>query len=215
MALHGKNLIGNDTSASGEATFRAINPATTEALEPAFTEATNLEINRALEKAEGAFRAYRQKSPAEIADFLDKIADEIVELGDELIERAVAETGLPAGRITGERGRTVGQLKMFAGVVREGSWVNARIDTALPDREPVPLWCLEPVIFRWLSPWPAAIRHRHWLPAARSLSKRTPHTPAPPSSSAMQSMQRRLRPTCRLARFPLSRGSPTGSASSW
>jgi NADP-dependent aldehyde dehydrogenase len=138
MALHGKNLIGNDTSASGEATFRAINPATTEALEPAFTEATNLEINRALEKAEGAFRAYRQKSPAEIADFLDKIADEIVELGDELIERAVAETGLPAGRITGERGRTVGQLKMFAGVVREGSWVNARIDTALPDREPVP-----------------------------------------------------------------------------
>ncbi|MCA1597376.1 MAG: aldehyde dehydrogenase (NADP(+)), partial [Chloroflexi bacterium] len=75
--------------------------------------------------------------PAEqIAAFLDRIADEIVALGDDLIERATRETALPLPRLTGERARTVSQLQMFAGVVREGSWVDARIDRALPDRKP-------------------------------------------------------------------------------
>lgn len=138
MELHGQNLIGNDVSADGQDTFHARNPATGDPLHPAVTDATNAEINRALEKAEGAFRIYRQKTPDEIAAFLERIGDEIVALGDALIERTCSETGLPAARITGERGRTVGQLKLFAGVLHDGSWVEARIDTALPDREPVP-----------------------------------------------------------------------------
>ena len=59
-------------------------------------------------------------------------------LGDALIERCTAETALPAARITGERGRTCGQLKMFAQLLRDGWWVDARIDTAQPQRQPLP-----------------------------------------------------------------------------
>src|SRR5690606_13892529 len=89
-------------------------------------------------KAHEAFAIYRKKSGKEKAIFLDTIADEILNLGDDLIERCSAETGLPQARIISERARTMGQLKLFATVVREGSWVDARIDTALPDREPSP-----------------------------------------------------------------------------
>src|SRR5690606_14382611 len=69
-------------------------------------------------------------------------------LGDTLIERTTLETGLPAARIVGERGRTCAQLRLFAATVREGSWVDARIDTALPERQPVP----RPDIRRMLKP---------------------------------------------------------------
>ncbi len=72
------------------------------------------------------------------ADFLDRIAEEILALGDALIERCGLESGLPPGRLTGERGRTMNQLRLFAEVLREGSWVEARIDPALPDRTPIP-----------------------------------------------------------------------------
>ncbi len=72
------------------------------------------------------------------AAFLEHIADEIMGLGDTLIERAHAETALPAARLTGERARSVNQLKMFAAAARDGSWVDARIDRALPDRQPLP-----------------------------------------------------------------------------
>ena len=77
---------------------------------------------------------FRRRSAEARAAFLEKIADEIMALGDELLQRAHVESGLPIDRLTGERGRTVGQLRLFAGVVREGSWCDARIDTALPDR---------------------------------------------------------------------------------
>ena len=66
------------------------------------------------------------------------MAAEIEALGDALLARAQAETGLPLPRLTGERARTCGQLRLFAAVVREGSWVDARIDPALPDRQPLP-----------------------------------------------------------------------------
>jgi len=79
-----------------------------------------------------------KKSIEERAVFLETIADEILAAGDDLINRAMAETGLPAARLTGERGRTMMQLKMFAQLLREGSWVDARIDTAIPDRQPLP-----------------------------------------------------------------------------
>ena len=119
-------------------TFQAINPATNEMLEGDFPVATEDQINQAVDEASKAFDIYRKKTKEEIANFLDKVADEIMNLGDELLERCHLETALPLPRLQGERGRTVNQLKLFASVVREGSWVDARIDTSIPDRAPLP-----------------------------------------------------------------------------
>ncbi len=138
MIVTGQNIIGSEFSAAGNNEFYGIDPATGQPLPVAFTEATDVEIEEACRRAEAAFEIYRRKSGAERAAFLEAIADEIMALGDELIERCRQETALPAGRLTGERGRTVGQLRLFAGVLREGSWVGARIDPALPERQPLP-----------------------------------------------------------------------------
>jgi NADP-dependent aldehyde dehydrogenase len=118
--------------------FRGINPATEEALDPPFEEAAAPELERACASAWEAFDIFRETSLEARAAFLEAIAAGILALGDELIERATAETGLPRGRIEGERGRTVGQLRLFAQVVREGSWLDARIDPAQPARTPLP-----------------------------------------------------------------------------
>lgn len=138
MELTGLNLIGFERSGSGTHNFRASNPASLQPLEPLFLEATEAEVNVAVEKAESAALAYRNRSNEERAVFLDAIAEEILSLGDALITRCMTETALPEARLTGERGRTVNQLKLFAAVVREGSWVDARIDPAMPDRQPMP-----------------------------------------------------------------------------
>lgn len=138
MTLHGKNFIGNSLSAEGEQTLTASNPATGAALDGAFVVATATEIDRAVNLASQAFPAFRALSAEVRATFLEAIAEEILAIGDSLLERANAETGLPLARLTGERGRTVGQLKLFANIVREGSWVQAKIDPALPDRKPLP-----------------------------------------------------------------------------
>ena len=138
MELNGKNLIGGKLSAQGKATFAANNPATGEALGPVFFEASQGEVNQALRGAESSFEVFRRQSPERVAAFLDGIAEEILHLGDDLLQRANAETALPEQRLLGERTRTVGQLKMFAGLVREGSWVEACIDRALPERKPLP-----------------------------------------------------------------------------
>ncbi|MCU7550167.1 aldehyde dehydrogenase (NADP(+)) [Chitinophagaceae bacterium LB-8] len=138
MELTGKNMIGNKLSNESNATFFCENPATGKKLEPAFYEASPNEINEAIEKANHAFQQYRNKTGKEKAEFLEAIADEILALNDQLIVRAMEESGLPEARLTGERGRTVGQLKLFAQLLREGSWVDARIDTADPDRKPLP-----------------------------------------------------------------------------
>ncbi|MGI9173935.1 MAG: aldehyde dehydrogenase (NADP(+)) [Rhodothermales bacterium] len=138
MDLHGQNLVAARRSAKSETTYTATNPTTGETLKPSFHEATPDEINQAAEAATEAFHADQNKTPAERDALLEAIAEEIEALGDTLVERVVAETALPEGRVKGERGRTTGQLRLFADVVREGSWVNARIDTALPDREPLP-----------------------------------------------------------------------------
>ena len=134
--LHGHHLIAGARSADARPTLRATDPASGEPLNPAFAEATPGEIDRALQRAEAAFRADRRQPAETRAALLDAVASEIEALGDALVDRATAETGLPAGRIQGERGRTCGQLRLFASVVRDGSWVDARIDTALPDRQP-------------------------------------------------------------------------------
>jgi alpha-ketoglutaric semialdehyde dehydrogenase len=123
---------------SNSGKFYAINPSNNEQLEGEFTNATESQIDDVVKKAQQAFDIYRKKDKDSVATFLDCIADEIVNLGDELLERCHLETALPLARLQGERGRTVGQLKLFASVVREGSWVDARIDTAIPDRIPLP-----------------------------------------------------------------------------
>lgn len=139
MKLLGTSLVPQDPSPEeGTSTFTAVNPATGEALDPQFHEASEATVSRAATAAGQAFIAYRATAPEARAAFLRAIADEIVGLGDMLIGRAGVETGLPEGRLTGERGRTVGQLRMFADLLEEGSWVEARIDTALPDRLPLP-----------------------------------------------------------------------------
>lgn len=138
MELTGKNLIGNEESGKGANTFFAKNPATQEDLSTAFQEATISEVAEAITKAKLAFQIYRAKSNEEMAVFLETIAENILELGDTLIKRCMLETALPEARLTGERMRTVSQLRLFASVVREGSWVDARIDTAIPGRLPVP-----------------------------------------------------------------------------
>lgn len=138
MPLHGKNIIGFDLSAEGSDTFRALNPAGGEELDGEFHLATSEELDRALEAADRTFRSRVHGDPAQTAGMLDRIAQEMEALGDELVQRAVAETALPASRIKMERGRTCGQLRMFAELVREGSWVDARIDRAQPRRRPMP-----------------------------------------------------------------------------
>ncbi len=106
--------------------------------EPNFYEATSEEINQAVELASNAFREFKNTSGSKKAAFLNAIADEILALDEELVQTYCSETGLPEGRAKGERGRTVGQLRAFAELVQEGSWVEATIDTALPDRTPLP-----------------------------------------------------------------------------
>lgn len=138
MELKGSNIIGFGYSSEGTVAIQAVNPETGETLGPLFYNATEEELSAATSLAEDAFAVYRHKSGKEKGAFLRAIAEEIESLGDELIQRYTSETGLPAGRATGERGRTCGQLRLFAQLVEEGSWVNAKIDPAMPDRQPLP-----------------------------------------------------------------------------
>jgi NADP-dependent aldehyde dehydrogenase len=138
MELHGKNVIGGIFSGENSKTFHGVDPSTSTTLEPAFYEATDSEIDAALVGAEKAFSVYRSKTPEQRATFLEKVAEEVEALGEALIDRADAETALGRPRLSGERGRTVGQLRMFASLIRKGSWVDARIDHADPNRTPVP-----------------------------------------------------------------------------
>lgn len=138
MSLHGFSLLAGTPGHPGGHTFHAVNPSTSAVMEPPFHEALFDEVARTLDASAEAFAEYRLRSGAERATFLETIASEIEALGDTLIHRAHAESGLPLARLTGERGRTCGQLRLFAQVLREGSWVDARIDPALPDRQPLP-----------------------------------------------------------------------------
>ena len=138
MEIHGKNIIGFELSGSGEKTFSAFNPRAGEAIPPAFFEAQESEVNRALDLAATAAPQLRKLSAEQIADFLTQVREEIAGIGDSLIERAAEETALDKGRLTGERERTLNQIGLFVNIVQEGSWVDARIDPALPDRKPLP-----------------------------------------------------------------------------
>jgi 2,5-dioxopentanoate dehydrogenase len=96
------------------------------------------EINKILAQSSKAFATYRHFSGKQKAAFLRAIAEEIELLGETLINTASRESNLPTARFMGERGRTIGQLRLFADYIEEGSWVDATIDTAIPDRQPLP-----------------------------------------------------------------------------
>ena len=135
--IDGAMLIGG-TSRQASARFAAIDPATGESLSPDFSSAGADAVAEAAALAEAAFPAYAATDPETRAAFLDRVAAAILAIGDDLIARAMRETGLPRARLEGERGRTIGQLRMFAGLVRQGDWLDATIDPALPDRQPLP-----------------------------------------------------------------------------
>ena len=134
--LHGSNLIAGQESSLGTAKFRSTAPASGDALEPAYAEATPQEIERAVALADSCVEYLATVPAAQIASLLDRIASEIEALGDDLINLATKETGLPVARLTGERARTTGQLRLFAELVRDGSWKGVRKDAALPERQP-------------------------------------------------------------------------------
>src|SRR5271154_2196172 len=112
-----------------------------------YKDASSKEVDAALREAHVAFLSFKKLSGKKKAEFLNAIADEIETLGQELISTAMRETNLPEARIVGERGRTTGHCRMFATLVEEGSWVEARIDTALPDRMPAPKPDLRKMLF--------------------------------------------------------------------
>lgn len=138
MLLTGQNFTGFTTSAKGDKTFQAFAPAQNSFLPDNFHIAIQTELEYVLSLSRKAFAPFAATSYSERAAFLEAIADEIMQLGDALIERCSAESGLPAGRITGERARTCGQLQLFANLLKEGWWVDARIDKAQPERKPLP-----------------------------------------------------------------------------
>lgn len=138
MTLTGQMLIGQNSVAGNRQAIRGINPATDTALEPAYAGGAAEHVDQACALAWTAFDAYRETTLNVRAEFLESIAVEIEALGDELIDRAMAETGLPRPRLLGERGRTCQQLRMFARTVRAGEWLDVRVDAAQPQRQPMP-----------------------------------------------------------------------------
>src|SRR5579863_4804500 len=136
--LCGYSIIGGQICETGGAAFHGINPATGATLDPVYHCASIADLNRAAHLAEEAFVIYRKFSSRARAHFLRSIADGIEAIVPELVDRAHRETALPEARLKGESARTINQLRLFAQVVEEGSWVNARIDPAQPDRKPLP-----------------------------------------------------------------------------
>ncbi|MDQ3079399.1 MAG: aldehyde dehydrogenase (NADP(+)) [Pseudomonadota bacterium] len=116
--------------------FYGVEQANGRRLEPAFHEAGKKDVADACAAAEAAFHDFASNRQSR-ALLLRAIADEISQLGDELIQRASAETGLPVARLIGERARTIAQLRLFADEVSHGGWMGLRIDPGLPDRAPL------------------------------------------------------------------------------
>lgn len=135
--LLGRSIIGFRRGASDGGSFQGIDPANNAMLEPTYYAASNVEVDRAAQLASEAFAIYRECSGRTKAAFLRRIAENIEALGEVLVTRATQETGLPPGRIQNETGRTCGQLRLFAELVEEGSWVDARIDHGDPNRAPL------------------------------------------------------------------------------
>ena len=162
--MKGTQLIGNNESAQGADTFKAVNPLDGKVLEPPFHEASSAEIDAAFELAGGAAKFMAESTGKDRCRLLNAIADSLEEDTDAIKERVGLETGYPQGRLDGEFGRTVMQLRVFGRVAEDGNWVSARIDTALPGREPLPkpdlrrmLVPVGPVVIFGASNFPLAI----------------------------------------------------------
>ena len=138
IELTGRSLIGFNRGSETSKTFCAFDPQTGDKIEPQFYSVTADDLARAVESANEAAVAFGKISGLQKARFLRQIAENIEALGDILPNRAAIETGLPMSRFAGERARTCAQLRMFADLVEEGSWVDARIDTSDPERKPLP-----------------------------------------------------------------------------
>ncbi len=136
--ISGRSLVGfRDGAGSGEPLY-AWNPTTGQQLQPGFIPATAEEVERAVHLAAEAFHHYSRTSGRERGTFLRTIAAKIESIVGEIVERAELETALPKARLQSETARTCNQLRLFAQVAEEGSWVNARIDHSEPDRKPLP-----------------------------------------------------------------------------
>ena len=138
MEIIGKNFIGNELSAEGNSNYKTFNPAKNIENETVFIDATVSELDKALSLAESAFPIFSEMPGAQRASFLKTIADEILNLGDDLIDIYCRETGLPSGRAMVERGRTIFQLHLFAKMIEKEDWRNNISEEALPDRTPQP-----------------------------------------------------------------------------
>jgi NADP-dependent aldehyde dehydrogenase len=136
--MKGVSLVAGGTGDVGGRGFQGVNPVSGEKLEPVFYSASPEDLEQAALAAEAAFAVYKHASGASRAALLRRIADGLAAAGEEIVARANLETGLPLARLNGELARTTGQLRMFAEAVEEGSWVDARIDEALPERKPLP-----------------------------------------------------------------------------
>ncbi len=135
--INGSILVGA-RDVRRDKTFQAINASTNEEMSQHFCEATAQDVSEACALAETAFASFSITKPDARAAFIEAVADAILAIGDTLIETAIAESGLPRARLEGERGRTMGQLRMFAAEIRTGYWLDVTIDPALPDRTPLP-----------------------------------------------------------------------------
>lgn len=136
--IAGRSLIGlREGSGAGEGSY-ATNPTTGERLQPGFIPATAEEIELAVHLSAEAFEVYQRVSGRDRGAFLRTIAAKIESIAAEIVERAAQETALPQGRLQAETGRTCAQLRLFAQVAEEGSWVQARVDHADPNRKPAP-----------------------------------------------------------------------------
>lgn len=138
MILSGNLIIGLQSVRGAAKAISSVNPSTGERLETTFNGATIEQMQAACALAADAFDFYREVPIQARAAFLERIAENIIAIGDDLIVRCMAETGLPRARLEGERARTVGQLRFFAQIVRDGGFLDARIDPAQPHRQPMP-----------------------------------------------------------------------------
>ena len=167
--IAGRSLVGSRAgSGAGEGSY-ATNPTTGERLQPGFIPATAEEIELAVHLSAEAFEVYQGISGRDRGAFLRTIAAKIESIAAEIVERAAQETALPTGRLQAETGRTCAQLRLFAQVAEEGSWVQARVDHADPNRKPAPkpdirsmLRPLGPVVVFGASNFPSGILRRWW-----------------------------------------------------
>jgi alpha-ketoglutaric semialdehyde dehydrogenase len=138
LILSGANFVGADRSFGAGGTFHAVDPRTGSELPPAFGNATDDDVRSAAALAMAAWPVYRSTSRAERAAFLETIAGNLDDIGDQLRPLVVAETGITPERVAGELTRTTAQLRLFADYVRSGRWLGVRSTPALPDRTPLP-----------------------------------------------------------------------------